>query len=111
MKPFYDKPKQTILRRFAAIAGTGKTSTVLDDIMVDALAGRVESLFIAKDEYIWGRFDQDKNSSIVEGSPFEDNCNLLNFAAETTIENSGRVFVLDKNEMPDQSSIAAIYRY
>jgi len=111
MKPFYSKPKETALRRFASIAGTGKTSTVLDNIMVDALAGRVETLFIPRDEFIWGRFDQKNNSAIIEETSFQDNDNLLNLAAKTTIENSGRVFVLDKNEMPDQSSIAAIYRY
>lgn len=111
LKTFYNKPKEIALRRFSSLAGTGKTSTVLDNIMVDALAGRVESLFIAKDDTIWGRFDQSSNSSMIDGSPFQDNYNLLNEAAKTTFENSGRVFVLDKNEIPDQSSIAAIYRY
>ncbi|MDR5659072.1 hypothetical protein RH915_06180 [Serpentinicella sp. ANB-PHB4] len=113
IKPYFEQEEQKAIEDYNNLIGTGKASNDLNDIVSSAYNQRVESLFIAKDEQVWGNFDEKQNQ--VDISSEDDYCNqeLLNFAAIHTFINQGKVYVMDKDKMPGNSErlVAAVYRY
>lgn len=112
IQPHFYKPFKNSLAKYSAMAGTGKTSANLEDIIQSADGGRVKSLFLEKDVHIWGNFDPEKKKISVDPEMKISNECLLSLAVEKTIENNGEVFYLDKDKMPEQGApLVAIYRY
>jgi hypothetical protein len=111
VRPYLEKPLQEALVTYRQLAGSGKTSYNINNIIFDAKAGRVDTLFISKDAYLWGKYDEKKNELLVEDGPDLENYCLLNDAMVSAINNKGKIFMLEKNQMPENSSIVAVFRY
>lgn len=99
------------IERFGNLAGSEKQSDNLSKIVEAAYYGRVESLFVPIGEHSWGRFDMERD--VVHHSAEQKNGehDLINMAAIKTLTQSGNVYALEKENMPNDSSIAAIFRY
>lgn len=109
----FNEIRKTIVDRFGEVKGTEKSSQKVEEIIPAAVSGRVDTLFILKDivEPAWGKFNEDSYEvERCESNSFECD-DLLNLAAVKTLQNSGDVFAISAEEMPDQLEIAAIYRY
>lgn len=95
-------------------AGTGKTTYAIDRILPAAFNGRVDTLFIAKGQHQWGRFNEkDQTVEVHEKFEYGDDC-LVSRAAAQTIMNSGNAYVIDGSHMPDtraDSKMTAMLRY
>lgn len=111
ISPYFEKPQERSLSRYNALAGTGRTSYALENILFDANAGRVDTLFVPKDVYVWGKYDNNLNTITQQNGSLKDNYCLLNYAASITLSNSGNVFLVEPSQMPERGYIAAIYRY
>ena len=98
-----------VKEQFNNLKGSNKISTQLEDIIESAYYSKVDLLMINKEAEENGVFSEAENT--VGNKLEEDNYDLYNFAAIKTIENGGNVYSLDKDEMPDNKDIAAIYRY
>lgn len=108
------KVLQKQVERFKELAGTGRTSNVLNNILFDAFAGRIDTLFLVKNKHVWGNYDVKGTSVQISPEPDGTNYCLYNLAVTKTIENEGNVFVLDQAQMPQHESlsdIVVIYRY
>lgn len=97
--------------RFADLSGSEKQSDNLSKIVEAAYYGKVDSLFVPIGEHSWGWFDQDRDVVHHSATPKNGEHDLINMAAIKTLTQSGNVYALEKNEMPNSSSIAAIFRY
>ncbi|WP_138431073.1 hypothetical protein [Fodinibius saliphilus] len=106
LKDMYDD-----IKRFGDLSGSDKQSDNLTKIVEAAYYGKVESLFVPIGEHSWGWFDTERD--VVHHSPKPKNGehDLINMAAIKTLTQSGNVYALDKEDMPNDSSIAAIFRY
>lgn len=85
--------------------------TVLRDVVVAACDGRVDTLLVAAGAHRWGRYDEEHRSVRVDESRSADSDELLNLAAARTLAAGGTVLVGDATEMPEDTDLAAIYRY
>lgn len=99
------------MERFADLSGSEKRSDNLSKIVEAAYYGRVDSLFVPIGEHSWGWFDQERDVVHHSATPKNGEHDLINMAAIKTLTQSGRVYALEKSEMPTSSSIAAIFRY
>lgn len=99
------------IKRFGDLSGSEKQSENLTQIVEAAYYGRVDSLFVPIGEHSWGWFDQERD--VVHHSKDQKNGehDLINMAAIKTLTQSGDVYALEKDKMPNDSSIAAIFRY
>jgi hypothetical protein len=68
-------------------------------------------LFVAKGEHVWGTFDEMANEINFSDNTGENVEDLIDNAVVKTLATGGEVFVLDKELMPAESSIAALLRY
>ena len=80
--------------------------------MLAAWDGRVDVLFVAVGvRRVWGSFAPDTRMiEIAEEAPGL-NEDLLNLAAIHTMLNRGTVYAVPPADMPDETSVAAIFRY
>ncbi len=78
--------------------------------MPAAFAGRVQTLFVARDVEQWGRYDHETTQLLLHGKRANGDDDLLDVAAAETLVRDGEIYALDAEDMPG-SPIAAIFRY
>ncbi|MBW2631633.1 MAG: hypothetical protein JRC90_07715 [Deltaproteobacteria bacterium] len=99
------------LSQYRQDAGTGLTSSNVREVVRAACHGRVGILFVSVGVQQWGTFDAVTDEVILDKDANSTNEDLLDLAAIQTIINGGTVYAMDHGEMPDASSLAAIFRY
>lgn len=112
VEPLFARERDQAADRFCQLAGTGKTSERVLETVRAAAAARVDTLFVASDQEVWGRPPADANG---EGERHEErrpgDADLLNVAAILTVRTGGKVFVEPGERLPSGTPIAAILRY
>lgn len=109
--PFFSKEENEAKERFFELKNKGQTSQSIDEILFAAYHGRIDSLFIANDEQIWGKFDLEKQTLEVHKDNQSGDFDFLNIAAIQTILNGGVVFSVDTENVPGEKQLSGIFRY
>lgn len=99
------------IKRFGDLSGSDKQSDNLSNIVEAAYYGKVESLFVPVGEHSWGWFDEERDVVHHSTTPKDGEHDLINMAAIKTLTQSGNVYALNRDEMPNEAPIAAIFRY
>ncbi|UPA23068.1 hypothetical protein K8942_02535 [Candidatus Peribacteria bacterium] len=111
VKAAAEKKNVAMLEAYGNVAGTGRTSTELNDILDAAAAGKVETLFVAEGAEQWGTFNTESGKKELHEGPEGDNEELLGLAANHTLKHRGHVVGLPLDTMPEGKQIAAILRF
>jgi hypothetical protein len=111
MQPYFNERTQKALNQYGNRSATELTSSVLSDVISASYYGRVSHLFVLKGTHVWGTFDEMNAKLDLHSSPNDGGDDLVDNAVEKTLLTGGEVFILDKEEMPADSEIAAIFRY
>ena len=109
--PYILKPRKEAQARFESLAHGDQATDDLLDIVPAAFQGRVDTLFVATFDHVWGQYDPETNDVTVSDSPQQDSEDLLDFAAVQALANGGTVYALDRDDVPGQTGIAAILRF
>jgi hypothetical protein len=113
VEPHFAADRRAAAARYAQLAGAGgeRASDDLEQVVLAAYRGRVASLFVAAGLQRWGSFDADTNLVRVRAFRAPDDEDLLDFAAVYTLLNGGAVYLVEPEEVPGGSAVAAIFRY
>ncbi len=111
MKPYFQQRVNKALADYGNKSATALTSSITADVIPAAYYGKVSHLFVCKGEHIWGKFDENLNELLMQDHQDAGGEDLLDNAVEKTILMGGEVFILDKEQMPADSRLAAIMRY
>ncbi|MFC4872171.1 hypothetical protein [Negadavirga shengliensis] len=77
-----------------------------------SFVGGVETLFVSTDhKHVWGGFVEEDYKIVFDEKPTGENHCLIDLAAVKVLENKGKVYFLEPEEMPGESQIAGILRY
>ncbi|MGI6366784.1 MAG: hypothetical protein ACOX2L_00245 [Anaerolineae bacterium] len=107
----FDRARAAAAQRYAALAGTGRTASDLQEVLAAALHGRVEALFVALGAQVWGALDEASGAVALHDEPEPADGDLLDLAALLTLRNSGTVFSVAPEEVPGGGAVAALLRY
>ncbi|MDD2441693.1 MAG: hypothetical protein PHG76_06240 [Eubacteriales bacterium] len=111
-RPFFEQGKHQAIRSYGNLAGTGKTSIGIGNLLPLALQGRVDTLLLSR-QPVWGRWDASSGAVLEiqeEQAQFGDP-DLLSVAALLVLEHGGTVFLLHDDEMPVSDSCAGLLRF
>ena len=111
VEPHFKQAQQEAVDRYYSLVGTGKTAQHLDSIIRAAYSGQIDTLFVPIGLQRWGDFDPENLAVRIHDEPMADDEDLLDFAAIQTILNSGTVFAVEPENVPDDRYVAAILRY
>ncbi|MEJ7738650.1 MAG: hypothetical protein WKF97_14570 [Chitinophagaceae bacterium] len=111
MEPYFKQRLTKALEQFGNKSATALTSSIAADIIPASFYGKVSHLFVQKAEHIWGLFDEHANEIWFHDNLEQGSEDLLDHSVVKTILNGGEVFLLDRDEMPADSVVAALMRY
>lgn len=105
--------RERAIEQFKVLLGNDDRRACLkaEEIVKAARHGRVEMLFVAEGQNLWGRFDESADEVTAHGHPTSDDTDLLDVAVAHTLAQGGRVDLLVKADMPREAILAAILRY
>ncbi|NUP99109.1 MAG: hypothetical protein HUU35_04540 [Armatimonadetes bacterium] len=107
VEPLFTRQRRDAEEQFGLYAHNGRAATKLSQVLAAAHEGRVDTLWVACDKHIWGRFDP-LTKEVNQQTHQED---LLDLAAVQTLLCSGRVYGVTADEVPGETYIAALLRY
>ncbi len=102
-----DRKRQT--ERAYAAANPARWVRDVHVILPAADQGRIELLLMARDADLFGAYDSTRGESAVR-IVGEGNDDLVDLAAAHTLKHRGKVFVLDREEVPGCGDLAAVLR-
>lgn len=110
LKPWFEKERQKNKEKYKA--NSQKTTLKIDELVKAANAGSVETLFVEKDKYVWGKAEPDFEKVQIHAEKEALDVCLLDFAARLTFLKGGKVFREEHEELPEPESPAnAILRF
>lgn len=89
--------KADLIRRFQ---NTGRTAVSWENLIPDAVAGKVDTLFLDMEAEIWGIYDKSTTEVRIHEYPNLTNTSLTNLAATQVFLQGGTVYETTLNEMP-----------
>jgi hypothetical protein len=111
VEPYLSKVRQEATARYRQLARGKRASNEIEKIIPAARDGRVDLLFVAVGVQRWGTFDPVTFSIHLHEEPGPGDEDLLDFAALHTLLNGGTVYAVKPEKVPDETSIAALFRY
>ncbi|MGH9866602.1 MAG: hypothetical protein ACREAA_00350 [Candidatus Polarisedimenticolia bacterium] len=113
--PRFDRIRRDDEERFDQLAGSGRTTTSLAEVVRAAHEGLVETLFAAADAHVWGWYHEDSRQLVREddlpAAALGGGEDLVDRAAVETAVRRGKVYITPRERMPVGSELAAILRY
>jgi len=109
--PYFEQSRRAAAERYHNNRETDRATGDPRKIIPAARFGRVDVLFVALDEQLWGRWDPQSNQATVDDAQTEDNEDLLNLAAIDTLQNGGTVYTMEPDQVPESGPLAALLRY
>jgi len=111
MQPYFDKQHKDAFENYMNKLATPLTTSMPDAVIRASYYGQVADLFVEKGCHIWGHFDPDANQLEMHATQEQNDDCLVDKAVMQTILHGGRVHIMDKEQMPNGSTIAALLRY
>jgi hypothetical protein len=111
-KLFYDEaPRRQAAARYRELAGSGKSVHDIKQILAAAHQGQIDTLFISIGDHLWGQYNATTSDYRADGQRQPGDDDLLDQAAVEAWLSYGKVFAVQREEIPDQEVAAAILRY
>jgi hypothetical protein len=111
LQSYFHKAQEDAVDQYKQLANSKQASKDIKEIVIAAYSDRVKFLFVAADLHQWGTFNSDTNTVTIDQEQTPDNEDLLDLASAQTIINGGNVYVVEPDKAPDNSPLAAVFRY
>ncbi|TDB68067.1 baeRF7 domain-containing protein [Arundinibacter roseus] len=111
MEPIFEKKQQDAQDRFKELQFGEWASFEPEKVILAALTGQVDTLFVRKQEAIWGHYNESLYTLTLEEESTAENKDLLTEACVKTILQNGQVYMCAREDMPEEGAVvAAIFR-
>ncbi len=113
MQPIRDDARDAALNRLDARLGQGDVTACVDpaQLLTAAQHGRIETLFLAADTALPGRFDPETATTVMGEGEAAGTVDLVDLAARIALQNGGELRVVEQDRLPKGGVMAAILRY
>lgn len=112
VKDHFREEQKESAARFSALVNEGKSSSDPSRVIPASFEGRTETLFLKKGEQLWGRYNEKDHQIETHKVRRMGDSDLFNLAAGHTINQGGKVYLVDDESMPQKNTeINGIFRY
>lgn len=114
MEPVFNQKRDNAVTSFKEGEGTGKTANGIEQVLSNAIHGKVQALFCENNADLMGTYENVNGQVTVkiDENDSGNSISLINEAAIKTFLQGGDVYLLEKEEMPNPNSrVNALYRY
>lgn len=111
LQPYFNEDTENALRNYYNHSATPLSSTDPFKVIAACFHGKVSDLFVDPKVHIRGYFNRETGQAIFKDHvPTETDCLVNQGAVEAYLAN-GKVHILDRKKMPEESKMAAFLRY
>ncbi|MHC5305702.1 baeRF11 domain-containing protein [Bartonella sp. LJL80] len=107
---YYERQIADIRARFEKLVSEGRTTTDIALAARAATFGQIDTLLADMDEMIHGTVDEE-TGAVSFGEEGPDTYNIIDEIAGRVLANGGKVLAVRKSDIPQQQSLAAIFRF
>jgi len=111
LEPHFRQQREKAAARFQQLHGTPRASNDVRQVVPAAWNGRVEELFVAVGQQVWGHFNPETQEVHIHEQRLTGDADLLDLAAIQTLLHRGKVFAVAPAEVPGGNHVAAVFRY
>ena len=111
VEPVLQADLQRAVATFDELGGSDRVSCDLEDVLLAAVDGRVDTLFADVSRQRWGRFDPESRTVVVHEDREPSDEDLIDRAAAEALDRGGCVFGLSDGGVPGGGPVAAVFRY
>ena len=111
VEPILQADLERAVALFEELGGTEKVSRDLENVLLAAVDGRVDTLFVDVGRQRWGRFDAERRTVEVHEERQPTDEDLVDRAAVEALDRGGCVFGLTDGSVPGGGPVAAVFRY
>ena len=109
--PVFRQAQEEAIARYHELFVQGKTLSDVEQVVVAAIQGRVDTIFVPVGVQVWGGVDLAAGEVAIHPQHEPGDEDLLDLAAIQTLAYGGDVFALPPDQMPEEALIAAVLRY
>lgn len=109
--PYFKQKTKNALQNYYNGIATAITSSMPDKVIPASYYAQVSDLFVCEGVHIWGSFNEMDNKLEIHDIKQDGDSCLIDKAVVHTYLNGGSVYLLNKDEMPKESIIAATLRF
>lgn len=102
---------EEVLQEYAKYAQTPRSSDSLPEIARAALEGRIQHLFVATDQPLWGKYVAETDEVQEEKQATPENCDMYSWVAEQAFLSNAQVWVVDPERVQLETPVAALFRW
>jgi len=110
VEPYFKEAEKRATEKYLDLSGSNKTSDDVVEVVKEAHHQRIESLFVKSGEQVWGVFEKDTGEVKLHPESKVGDEDLLDLATAQTVMNGGSVYIVNPENMPGESELAAVYR-
>lgn len=111
VEPSFEQEQHNATAYYRQLANTARASHKISQVAPAAYRGRVEVLFVQTGVQLWGTFAHEVGAVHEFDDPQPGSEDMLDFAAAHTLLHGGAVYAVEQEQMPNGSSVAAVFRY
>jgi hypothetical protein len=109
VEPHFQEALRRAVGLYHQLAGTGRATSDVKQVVAAAYRGEVEIAFVAPGKHLWGTLDPGTGEVSLHGKAEPGDEDLLNFTAVHTLRHGHTVHALRPEDMPGGELLAAIY--
>jgi hypothetical protein len=111
LAPYFAQQAKNALQNYYNGIATSVTSSMPEKVIPASFYAQVSDLFVCKGMHIWGKFNEAENQLEIHDTKQDGDECLIDKAVAQTYMNGGNVYVLEREQMPKDSLIAAVLRF
>ena len=113
VRPLFSQAQERAEAAYQHLSGTSseRVSDDTEEVVRAAIFGRVEGLFVTREEQQWGTVDEEAGEVDIHRELQAGDRDLLDIAAVQTLLHEGWLFVVEAEELPGEGPLTAVFRW
>ena len=111
VEPQFQSDRKTASEQYGSLKNNGQATADLSMILDAAYNGQIDTLLVADRAQKWGSFDAAARQADFHSERKANSRDLLDLVASKALSTDAKVYIVDKDEVPEKADAAATLRY
>ena len=111
VEPKFKADRKTVSDQYGSLKNNNQATADLSMILDAAHNGQIDTLIVASNTQKWGSFDAKARQADFHDEQTANSRDLLDLAASKAMATDAKVYIVDRDKVPDKADAAATLRY
>lgn len=111
VKPKFQEDRKAVSEQYGSLRNNNQATSDLPMILDAAHNGQIDTLIVASNTQKWGSFDETSRQANLHSEQTADSRDLIDLAASKAMATDAKVYIVDREEVPEKADAAATLRY